>query len=257
MTDCFGSYRSASSRSSRWTPRSDDSRHCHQSCAPSAGTCVASETSSEWISSCSGCWPFFQRSTNGVYVRARSWSIFVYGAILEYTDVGVHERRCALNRKKIGCCGHLLRITQPDGWVTMTISWWKEHCIYHQSRKSWGMIVNSYILNFGFPIFILLSTLVMHSTNGHVGAGGNPATSASTMSGNHVIFPMEAEAFVQELTTFSISDIGSSKYDLWCTPKYPFTPHTHVHVPVPYIHVHVGGLCKENVLNSLICKWEI
>lgn len=41
------------------------------------------------------------------------------------------------------------------------------------------------------------------------GTGGNPAG----VSGNHVIFPMEAEAFVQELTTFSISDIGSNKYD--------------------------------------------
>ena len=47
-----------------------------------------------------------------------------------------------------------------------------------------------------------------HESSGRQ-AGGNPAT----VSGNQVIFPMEAEAFVQELTTFSISDIGSNKYD--------------------------------------------
>lgn len=34
----------------------------------------------------------------------------------------------------------------------------------------------------------------------------------SAFSGNHVIFPMEAEAYVQELTTFRIADIGSKKY---------------------------------------------
>ena len=62
-----------------------------------------------------------------------------------------------------------------------------------------------------------------HESSGH-GAGRNPAT-----SGNHVIFPMEAEAFVQELTTFSISDIGSNKYDHFmhayltsrCNPEFP------------------------------------
>ena len=52
------------------------------------------------------------------------------------------------------------------------------------------------------------------SMNGHESGGrGSGARENSTVSGNHVIFPMEAEAFVQELTTFSISDIGSNKYN--------------------------------------------
>ena len=46
--------------------------------------------------------------------------------------------------------------------------------------------------------------------NGH-GSSINTATS----TGSHVIFPMEAEAYVQELTTFTISDIGSNKYAQW------------------------------------------
>ena len=50
--------------------------------------------------------------------------------------------------------------------------------------------------------------------NGHESGGrGSGENTTGTVSGNHVIFPMEAEAFVQELTTFSISDIGSNKYN--------------------------------------------
>ena len=48
--------------------------------------------------------------------------------------------------------------------------------------------------------------------NGHASSGRGSGEN-SAVSGNHVIFPMEAETFVQELTTFSISDIGSNKYD--------------------------------------------
>jgi hypothetical protein len=66
-----------------------------------------------------------------------------------------------------------------------------------------------------------------HASNGR-GSGEN-----SAVSGSHVIFPMEAEAFVQELTTFSISDIGSSKYDYYrgkklviITVKFPHIMHT-------------------------------
>ena len=53
--------------------------------------------------------------------------------------------------------------------------------------------------------FILLSVALFYlcSMNG----GGHDSGSV----GNHVIFPMEAEAYIQELTTFGISDIGSNK----------------------------------------------
>lgn len=39
---------------------------------------------------------------------------------------------------------------------------------------------------------------------------GQNSTEPAT-SGDYVIFSMEAEAFVQELTTFSISEIGSNR----------------------------------------------
>ena len=66
--------------------------------------------------------------------------------------------------------------------------------------------------------------------NGHESSAGgsNPATSG-TMSGNHVIFPMEAEAFVQELITFSISDIGSSKCDLLNIAFHELKQYLHKH----------------------------